>query len=156
LILKDITRHQFPRNKHMKNLSFPQSLFLFTVCVLLFSNCRNRPEMIDPTHILGKWDVDTYQIDSEEQIGTVYNSVNLNFGEISDGVGPFALVTEDINGSSNSQGGEYSLDIDFTKIYLTLPNETVEYLINFDEDNLMMEGTNEDNKVIKFHCNKVE
>ena len=140
----------------MKNPFFPQSLLLFTVCVLLFSNCRNRPEIVDPINILGKWNVEGYQIDAEEQIGNNFNLVTLNFGEISDGVGPFALTTEDTNGSSNSQGGEYSLDIDFTIIYLTILGETVEYAINFDVDNLIMQGTNEDNQVIGFQCAKAE
>jgi len=112
--------------------------------------------MVDPTYILGKWEVIEYKIDSEQQIGNTFNSVVLNFGEISDGVGPFALVTEDINGSSNSQGGEYSLDIDFTKIYLTINGSTVEYLINFDEDNLMMQGVNEDNQTLEYNCDKAE
>jgi len=140
----------------MKNLSFPQSLMLFTVFIILFSNCRNRPEIVDPSNILGKWNVTAYKIDSEEQVGNTYNSVSLNFGEISDGAGPFAFTTEDSNGSSNSQAGEYSLDIDFTKIYLTLSGETIEYVINFDEDNLMMQGANEDNQVIEFECDKAD
>ena len=156
MILQGITRRHIPRKPLMKNLSLPQSLFLFTICIILFSNCRNKPELVDPSNILGKWNVVEYKIDSEEQISNTYNSVVLNFGAISDGVGPFALVTEDISGSSNSQGGEYSLDIDFTKIYLTILGQTVEYAVNFDEDNLMMEGTNEDNQVINFNCDKAE
>ena len=140
----------------MKNLSFPQSLLLFVFCVLLFSNCRNRSEIVDPINLLGRWNAIAYKIDSEEQIGNTFNSVVLNFGPISDGVGPFALVTEETNGSSMSQGGEYSLDIDFTKLYLTIAGTTTEYAISFNDDFLRMQGVDEDNRTIDYDCEKVE
>ena len=140
----------------MKRFPFPISLFIFSLIIITFSNCRNKQELIDPLNILGKWNVIEFKIDSENQLGTAYNNISINFGEISDGVGPFAIITEDINGSSNSQGGEYSLDIDFTKIYLTITGTTIEYAINFDMDNLMMQGFDENNRMLEYNCDKEE
>ena len=145
-----------PQEPHMKIFSIPQTFLFFALLAITFTNCRNKPEFVDPIVILGKWKVVEFKIDTEEQLGNTYNSVVLNFGEISDGVGPFALTTEDINGSSLSQGGEYSLSENLDIIYLTITSETVEYAINFDTDNLMMQGTDENDRVIEYNCNKEE
>jgi len=140
----------------MKKLSLASSLLFFSLIVITFSNCRNRAEIIDPIHILGKWNVMSYIIDAEEQIGTTYNKTTLNFGEIRDGEGPFALITEDLNGNTISQGGVFSLSTDFTILFLTINGNTVEYAINFDKDSLIMQGVDENNQTIKFVGDKEE
>lgn len=138
----------------MKNLSIPKAFLFLAFITITFTNCRNKIEFTDPIVILGKWNVFEYKIDSEEQLGKNFNSVTLNFGEIRDGVGPVAITTEDITGGSLSQGGEYSLSVDLTIIYITIMGNTVEYAINFDSDNLLMQGTDENNQLIEYSCEK--
>ena len=140
----------------MKNLSILRTFLFFAFLTIALTNCRTKPEIIDPVVILGQWDVVEFKIDAEEQLGNTYNSVVLNFGEIRDGAGPFAVTTEDMNGSSLSQGGEYSFSVDFDIIYITIIGKTIEYAVNFDFDNLIMQGTDQNNQTIIYNCDKVE
>lgn len=125
-------------------------LCFFTVsCLLTLSSCSDDEPSAQETatnHLEGSWDVTSYTEDGEENIGSFFSSVELDFEKTATGEGDFRWINKYEDGDTEVANGEYKINVEGDELELTSQDEdeTLVYtfdVLQVDSDDLRLEGT---------------
>ncbi|MFN0015413.1 MAG: lipocalin family protein [Saprospiraceae bacterium] len=141
----------------MKNAISKSSLLAFGLLLLLFSgftSCKkDKDEAPKPLTIreqfVGKWEIKSFTIDGVEAKGSVITSSKMEFEAYSGSNGDFKWSINYIDGTSEIQSGDYTVDEKGKEI--TLENDEGSHFtlaFDLDGDDLMLSGIEDGQHIV--------
>lgn len=106
---------------------------------LLFSSCLRESPLA--RNLPGNWEITSYLLNGEEQIGKNYQSIDYQFSTNREGKGTFSFEAIFNNGDSFNRKGNYELNDEGTEMSLMLPdsmNSRFPYMVDVDRKAINM------------------
>lgn len=132
----------------MKNAFFKTNFLAFSLLILLvpgFTSCeKDKPEPPKPTlkqQLVGDWEIKSFTIDGVEVKGSIVTSSKMEFEAYTGSNGDFEWFIGFVDGTSESQSGDYEVDEADKEIELeNNEGERIKFDFDLDGDDLELSG----------------